>query len=256
MLYNIGKTLKVAILLQSFVAPHVLSKTSDFLGERGAFRVQFTAGELFSESQAREYADYLSMEEVITWELFVAEKYDPERPAGVLTYVSPTRSGRTPEEWKTTLGQHNLIWISANKSGNGAGRLIRSIYAILGTELVRKSYAVDDERLYISGFSGGGRMASILMHRFGHFYKGAVYICGVNFWDDLPRRNKEIMRQRRHVFLTGTKDFNYRDTTNALKLYREAGLRHYELMVIKDMGHRLPDASDLSSAIRFLDSDN
>lgn len=223
------------------------------LGGSGAFRVAFEARELFNEKQAEEYGEYFNLDQTITWQVFVPEAYDPAKPAGVLTYVSPTRSGLIPENWKALLTERNLIWVGANRSGNGAGRLNRSIYAILGTELIRTAYQVDEERFYISGFSGGGRVASILMHRWSHLYKGAVYLCGVNFWEELPRHQKEAMISRRHVFLTGTKDFNYRDTTEVLKHYRSAGMRDFKLMVIPDMGHRLPDPPDMAIALDFLD---
>ncbi len=158
------------------------------LGDPGSFRVQFLAGDLFSEKQSREYQDYLPMEQEITWEVFVPNNYEADQPTGVLTYISPTRSGRIPEHWKPVLAERNLIWISANKSGNNTHGLIRSIYAILGTELIKNTYDIDESRLFVSGFSGGGRMASYLMQRFSHLYTGAIYICGVNYWD--PKRTR------------------------------------------------------------------
>ena len=245
------------------------------LGDLGAFRAQFLAGELFSEKQTREYRDYLPMEQEISWEVFVPNNYEASKPAGVLIYISPTRSGRIPELWKPVLAERNLIWISANKSGNNTHGLIRSIYAILGTELIKNTYDIDESRLFLSGFSGGGRMTSYLMQRFSHLYTGAIYICGVNYWDELPKEpktrlkqrghafvnywdelpeeNKALMKQRRHVFLTGTRDFNYQDTVEVLKLYKKSGLRHHKLMLIKDMGHRLPDPDDLDAALGYLD---
>lgn len=224
------------------------------LGERGAFRIKFRAAELFSEKQASQCKDFVSMDTEMTWEVFVPDSYDPAKPAGVLTYVSPTRSGPVPEPWKPVLAARNLIWISGNKTGNFTGVQHRSIFAILGTELVRNSYTVDDSRLYITGFSGGGRMASILIHRYQHLYKGALYLCGVNHWEDLPKSDVDAMLQRKHVFLTGSKDFNWRDTVDVSRLYKERAQKNFPVMVIDGMGHRLPDPPEMATALDYLDN--
>ena len=224
------------------------------LGRTGAFRVTFTAGELFSETQAQEYRRHISMDTKISWEIFVPETYDPSRPAGLITYISPTRSGMVNEHWKKVLRAKNLVWIGANKSGNPQPLMTRAIYAILGTELVRRDYALDDHRLYVSGFSGGGRMASWMMSHFSHLYTGGLYFCGVNVWEDEVNGAKlDRMRQRGHVFVTGSRDFNYEDTRNVLRFFREGGVRHTKLMAIEGMGHALPDSDALSQAIQYLD---
>ena len=159
----------------------------DFSGKRGDYLFQFMAGELFTKRQADEWGQYIRLDEEISWEVFVPESYDPLDPVGVLVYISPTRSGLVMDEWKEALADRNLIWIGANKSGNTELSLTRSIYAILGAELVKHHYEVDEQRIYVSGFSGGGREASILVQDFSHLFKGALYICGVNFWKATPR---------------------------------------------------------------------
>ena len=241
------------LLLLLVVSGNVLA-SAEVLGERGAFRIKFRAAELFSEQQASQWKDFISMDTEMTSEVFVPDSYDPEKPAGVLTYVSPTRSGLLPEPWKPVLAERNLIWISGNKTGNFTGVQHRSIFAILGTELIRNSYTVDDSRLYITGFSGGGRMASILIHRYHQLYKGALYLCGVNHWEDLPKSDVDAMLQRQHVFLTGSKDFNLRDTVDVSRLYKERAQKNFPVMVIDGMGHRLPDQPEMATALDYLDS--
>ena len=246
------------LILVGFLSIASLYSYADYsqaaLGETGSFRVTFSAGELFSEAQALEYRRHISMDTKVSWEIYVPETYDPNRPAGLITYISPTRSGMVNEYWKNVLREKNLIWIGANKSGNPQPLMTRAIYAILGTELMRGDYALDDRRLYVSGFSGGGRMASWMMSHFSHLYTGGLYLCGVNVWEDeVVGAKLDRMRERGHVFLTGTRDFNYEDTRNVLRFFREGGVRHTKFMAIDGMGHALPDSGALSQAIQYLD---
>jgi poly(3-hydroxybutyrate) depolymerase len=57
------------------------------------------------------------------------------------------------------------------------------------------------------------------------------------------------------VFITGSKDFNRRDTRRVFRKYEKAGVVQIKLMVIKGMGHRNPDADDYASAIAYLDGE-
>ena len=61
------------------------------------------------------------------------------------------------------------------------------------------------------------------------------------------------MKQNRFVFLTGTDDFNYRDTRNVYRQYLAANVRNVHFIGIKDMGHRLPAAKYFIEALEFLD---
>jgi hypothetical protein len=56
-----------------------------------------------------------------------------------------------------------------------------------------------------------------------------------------------------YVFLTGSEDFNLRDTKKVFRRYEKAGVPHIKLMVIPHMGHRNPTADDLGKAIAWLD---
>ena len=118
---------RLTFFILCLLSTGAISSTNQ-LGESGAFRVEFKAADLFTEQQAKEWRTYISMDRDMTWEIFVPETYDPSRPAGVLTYVSPIRTGLIPENWKPVLAERNLIWISGNKAGNNSGIPNRSIY--------------------------------------------------------------------------------------------------------------------------------
>lgn len=219
----------------------------------GSFSVSATLPELVGTESAARFEDVVEADESIEWEIYVPESYDPDKPAGLMVYVSPTDSGRMPARWKDVMETSNVIWIGANDSGNRirAGR--RATYAMVAPAVVAREYRVDAARVYVSGFSGGGRVASMVAPEYPQVFKGAVFICGVNSWDNHTRAQLDAVQANRYVFLTGTKDFNRAETRSVYRSYRRAGVSNVLLMDISGMDHSLPSAPKFAEAIAFLD---
>jgi len=147
----------------------------------------------------------------------------------------------------------NLIWIGAQRSGNNVNVKLRISYALLATVLGKQQYSIDPARVYITGLSGGGRVASAIAPQYPQLFKGAIYNCGVNGWGEaLPARIDEV-RANRFVFVTGTEDFNRRETRQVYAAYKRAGVEATRLMDISHMGHSNPGPADFAQAIDFLD---
>ncbi len=127
-------------------------------------------------------------------------------------------------------------------------------YALLAPLAIGENYQVDADRTYVSGFSGGGRVASMVASEYPHVFKGAIFNCGANFWgNEKPKHYTEI-RKNHYVFVTGTKDINLRDTKKVYKAYKRAKIPNIKLMVIPSMSHENPPRSKYEEAIQFLDS--
>ena len=73
----------------------------------GEFNVSFTIAELLGETSAKRYESIIASDETVEWEIFVPESYEPENPAGILVYISPSQTGRIPNEWKSLIDEHN-----------------------------------------------------------------------------------------------------------------------------------------------------
>ena len=152
------------------------------------------------------------------------------------------------------MDRRNLIWIGAHGSGNTTHTTLRIAYAILAPVAIQETYAIDAERVYLSGFSGGGRVSSMIAADYAHIFKGAVYNCGANVWTgDKPSRHEE-MKANHYVFLTGNRDFNLSDTRSVYNAYEKAGIPNIKLMVIPRMAHQNPGRREYEEAIEFLDS--
>jgi len=250
---NTRLTTLLVWLLFSNAAPCLDSNTGDPV-RTGEFSLSFTIAEAADADSARAVDSIISADEKISWEVYVPESYQAENPAGLVVYISPSSSGDIPPRWKSVMNKLNMIWIAAGHSGNRVMVARRVAYALIAPTLAGKYYNIDHERIYLSGFSGGGRVASMLAASYPQVFKGGIYNCGANFWDENPPTQLGLVKQNHYVFLTGTKDQALRPTKKVHQQYLQSGVDNSRLMVIRHMAHENPNGSDFEKAIRYLDS--
>ena len=221
----------------------------------GKFEISETTLSLLGEQSAQDFQVIMPNDQAITWQVVVPKSYNKAQPAGVLVYVSPSNSGKIPKGWAEVLAKRNLIWVSANQSGNKINPHLRIAYATLAVAAVAKRYSVDAERVYVSGFSGGGKIASVTLSEYPQLFNGGIYICGV-LSHATKSDNIELVKQNRHVFVTGRKDFNYEPTKRVHRAYKKAGIEQSELLVIPKLKHQNPNAEGIDQALSFFDASN
>jgi predicted peptidase len=220
----------------------------------GEYSATSSVLELMGETSAQSFEKKIPINKPIEWEIYVPENYNPDIPAGVLVFINSRDSGKIEPGWKEVMERHNLIWIGANESGNKISTSQRVAYAILAPKLINNSYAINPERIYVSGFSGGGRVSSMVATEYNKIFKGAIYNSGANFWGEARLSRYKEMKNNYYVFITGTEDFNLEDTKEVYNAYKKAGVNNSKLIVIPNMAHKRPDAENLDVAIRYLDS--
>ena len=214
-------------------------------------QIQITSGQLLGAQQAELYGEVLEPDEPINYQVYLPDNESTEKP-GVFVYVSPMKTGRIDSRWREVMDEQNLIYIAADKSGNKIPTIRRMVMATLAVRALGQDHAFDTDNINISGFSGGGRVASRLATQYPEVFTGALYICGVDFWkkDQTPRVERLI--QNRFVFLTGSRDFNRTQTRQIRKRYVKAGAQHSKLIEVPGMGHSHPDARYLTEALEYL----
>ncbi len=175
-------------------------------------------------------------------------RYDAARPAGVLVWVSPSDEGRAPRAFGGALDELNIIACGFDNAGNFRKTRDGSTHGIVdrlqlmfdALQTVRAGFSVDDERVYISGFSGGGRVSSILTGTFPEVFRGAVPIVGLDSYRiaemhtgqyapahyPKPRGDRwELFKARRMWALTGSEDFNLVEMRSRVKDMEADGLQ-------------------------------
>lgn len=222
------------------------------LPAKGEAELRLTPVELLGRDKAAAYSKIFKPEQPLSWQLYLPDSVSDKRP-GVLVFVSPTRSGRANPRWHAVLDRHNVIYIGADKSGNGTPVRQRVVLAVWALEALRQRHAYDPERVYVAGWSGGGRVASLIATKFPSLFDGALYICGVDFWKDPAKLDMHRIRDNRYVFLTGEQDFNRLETKRIYRRYQRAGVRNVKLLDILGMRHQNAAPADLDEALGFLD---
>ncbi len=213
----------------------------------GTFRTAFSERSPLSSPAAYQERFHLTREGMVqsdpaegrydlareSFEVFVPESYDPEVPAGLMVWISPANSGglSRPRNLEA-LDEHNVIWIGANNSGNDRWRWYRTGLALDAAHNMQRLYNIDPDRIYIAGYSGGGRVASSMAILFPEVFRGGAYFFGSNYYRKVPVPDKkgafwragypppadndldDLKAQHSFVLVTGEHDFN-RDETRA-----------------------------------------
>lgn len=127
-----------------------------------------------------------------TFQVYVPKAYDGSEPYGVFVWISSGDSGRVERSFANLLDTYKLIWIGADKSGNGQGITRRRLpLALDGAHNIQKLYKIDPRRVYLGGVSGGGRSASQVAIQYADVFTGAIFCIGVNGWEEVkvPGKN-------------------------------------------------------------------
>ncbi len=219
----------------------------------GSYRLSLTLTEAAGAQMAGAAENVIAANEEIEWEVYVPDNYQAENPAGLMVYISPSSKAKIPLRWKSIMGKRNMIWVAARHSGNSVKVARRIIYSMAAPTLMAKHYNIDPRRVYLSGLSGGGRVASMVASDYPQLFRGAIYNCGANFWDERAPKHLDLIQQNHYVFITGTRDFARVPTKKAHRQYLQAGVENSKLMVIPGMTHRNPERSDFDEAIGYLD---
>ena len=204
------------------------------------------------------------------FQLVVPKNYQSIEPWGLFVWISASDNPRVPAEWEAALAARKLLFVGAMKSGNPRNIFDRIRMAIDANVGMRKRYRIDPARVYVSGFSGGARVASMAGVAFADLFTGAIPFMGVNFYTDLPAENGKqfglnyipdddvlaIAKKRcRYVLVTAEKDFNRINTHSADENgFRKEGFASVLCLEVPGIAHAMPDAGWLEKGLEFLDT--
>src|ERR1700761_1591029 len=110
--------------------------------------------------------------------LYVPAKEPPDGYA-LLVFVPPWDDAQVPAAWTSILERHGMIFVSAANIGNDTNLLDRrDPVSLLAATNVMARYRVNPRRVYISGFSGGSRVALRLALGYPDLFHGALLEAG------------------------------------------------------------------------------
>ncbi|MBI4244016.1 MAG: hypothetical protein HY606_07995 [Planctomycetes bacterium] len=210
----------------------------------------------------------------LRFSLFVPEEYTEQENYGLLVYISPNDDSPFQEEWFSIFREKKLIWISPLRSGNFIETGTRMRRAMEARKYVLHKYKINMDRIYLSGFSGGGRTSSVILSEIPDAFNGSFHICGVEGFDSYlqstktdkirvglntwPEALNKLRKNNRIVLISGDKDFNYKSTTIVYKSLQKHKIETL-FIDICDLDHNSlfnpgePGISTISKSIDYLD---
>jgi len=194
------------------------------------------------------------------WEVIAPDDCRTEAPCGVLVWIHPWDDARAPRDWAPVLGAARVIYVAADRSGNDQPVLDRRApLALFGLEGARSRFAIDPERTWVGGFSGGGRVASRLAIAYPDLFAGAVLVATSDGpgTGDAPLPAGALLaalRGGRYWAAVGDHDPENRSISrDALKHFRRVCALDSTLALQTGWGHRTLDGRRLGHALRWLD---
>jgi tetratricopeptide (TPR) repeat protein len=210
---------------------------------------------------------------VESFDVYVPGTYRPGEGWGLLVWISPTEfGGFVRSEIAAALTAHQLIWVGADAAGNGRARWDRAGLALDVAHQLPSLYDLDPRRIFVAGYSGGGRLASGLALAYPEVFSGALALFGADYFRRLPVPDRPgsflpprfppppadllalARESRAFVLLTGELDFNRPQTQEVHRAMVADGFRHATLLEIPDASHYTPvDGEWLDRALSALE---
>lgn len=177
-----------------------------------------------------------------TYALYLPSDYSPDRPWSLLLGFHPGARGRAIVETYRAAGErYGYIVAASNTSRNGPWERSARAVRAMSADVARR-FTIDAARLYLTGHSGGARVAMEVAA--GKNDVAGVIASSAGFGDGRPRAKAKFV-----VFATaGLDDFNYLEMRTL-----DTTLTTPHALALFDGGHTLPPADVAMEAIEWLE---
>jgi predicted esterase len=181
-----------------------------------------------------------------SYALYLPSNYTPDRKWPVLYAFDPGARGRVPvERFKEPAEKYGWIVLGSNNSRNGPMNTVVDAWNAMLTD-THQRFAIDDERMYATGFSGGARAAVRIA--IGCKCLAGVMANGAGFPGDLAPSS-----QMHFVFFgaAGVDDFNYAELKSLQEPLTKAGISHR--VQTFEGRHEWPPVSVATAAVEWME---
>jgi hypothetical protein len=164
-----------------------------------------------------------------TYALYLPSTYSPERTWSLLLAFHPAARGRLmADKYRAAAEQYGYIVAASNNARNGPHAISAAAAQAMGRDVSRR-FAIDPQRIYLTGMSGGARVA--LGIALANASIAGVVASSAGYPDSQPRDKVGFA-----IFGTaGTEDFNHLEMR---LLDRKLTSPHF--LAVFEGGHTLP----------------
>jgi dienelactone hydrolase len=182
-----------------------------------------------------------------SYALYLPSGYTPERQWPIIYAFDPAARGSLPVKlYREAAEKYGYIVAGSHNSRNGPGVPLNNIIQTLWDD-THSRLAVDDRRVYLTGFSGGARVASMAAYANPGRVAG-ILLHGAGFHSQSP-----LTKGLPFVVygLAGAEDFNYFELKQLDRALADAGVAHR--LRIFEGGHAWAAAGDCTAAVEWLE---
>ena len=201
-------------------------------------QAQFPQGEIIEKVTAISNSEQ-------SYALFLPPGYTPEKKWPILYAFDPLGRGSVPVKlFQNAAKEFGFILVGSNNSRNGIE--LNAIVETLWSD-THQRFAIDERRVYTSGFSGGARVASAVALNSRGTVAGVIAASGG------PRPNFNALPVNQFTFFgtAGTEDFNFPEMQQLKRKMDEAGVTNR--LAIFAGGHEWPPAEICGEAISWME---
>lgn len=180
-----------------------------------------------------------------SYALFLPPGYTSQKKWPILYAFDPLARGAVPVKlFQDAAKEFGFILVGSNNSRNGID--LNAIVETLWSD-THQRFAIDERRVYTTGFSGGARVASAIALS----YRGAV--AGVIASSGGPRPNFNSSSASQFAFFgtAGTEDFNFPEMQQLKRRMDEVGVTNR--LVVFEGSHEWPPAEICGEAISWME---
>jgi pimeloyl-ACP methyl ester carboxylesterase len=188
-----------------------------------------------------------------TYDLFVPRRRNPKAPMPLILFLSPGDDSGSGKRFEKVCQTSGWFYAAPLKAGNScpSPRRVRIILDVLDD--LRKHYPIDPDRTYITGFSGGGRVACAIAFALPELFGGVIPVCAGGDLREESWLRRRVADRLGVALVTGVTDFNRGEVERLRASYlKDVGVRT-RVWTVAGMGHQVPDERVLADAVRWLE---
>jgi predicted esterase len=142
-----------------------------------------------------------------TYQLFIPSEYDAGRPWPLVLCVSPGDGPTGWSDFESICRSQGVVFASPMNTGNNQPFAMRARIVLDVLDDVRRRLSIDPDRVYLSGMSGGGRVAARVAYALPEACAAVLPICGSYSLREEPWVRLRVAERLSVVLLDGQTDW-------------------------------------------------
>ncbi len=181
-----------------------------------------------------------------SYALYLPSGYSPDKSWPILYALDPAARGKVAvEHFAQAAEKWQVIVAGSNNARNGPwGAIFSAVIAM--REDTKYRFSADPRQIYVTGFSGGSRAASMFM-KFTGEPVAAIIGCGAGLAVEISAPE---IKPAYYFGLVGNEDFNYQEMAGLEEKLKENGIPHRFLVF--DGPHNWPPAEICGRALSWV----